>query len=917
MTPLLCVVLLICIERQALAQCRIEGTVRAANGAPIAGAVVRVHGPELRSTATATTDAAGRYAVADIPPGIRVQVMAVQQNGRIIARTITLVTLRVETVDLQGLPDSSAPMSAEDLSPQGGPSADVRGVVRSADGTPVAGAQVAISDTTVVTTTDSAGRFAFADVRAGIGLELGVSAGGFTPARAKVVVPGGGHTNANFVLELASEASAAEAGPSVVDTAEDQPSVRLRDADVARLPILARNDLFRALQFLPAVSAAAEVSSELYVRGGTPDQTGISYDGFTVYPVPHLFGTFSAVNMDAIEHAEFSPTAIEAAHGGHLAGALRLTGASGPAGKPSGAVDFSLLGWATKVSVPLGSRGSVLLAGRRSPPSGLYNDVLDYFYDTDTDAARDRTARFSGGPFGTLAATPSFYDLNGKLQLNVTAHDSLSVSLYNARDLANTSHDIPLPARETIDVPDPVALPADAVAQISSIATWRGRGSSVVWQRQWSPSATTLLSVGRSQFSNDADVASLIASPSTNVDYSFVGGRGGSQAVSERNEIGDTTVRVVNTIRFGFEHAVSAGAEVASLDATYRASTEVVTAAAPAGVSTSTLVDLLHRTSEARAITVFAQDAWRPLARLTIAPGVRVVRYDLAGSTYFDPRVNATYLLRPQIRVTGGFTIDHQLANRITREDLIHGDSTFWTLADGAAIPVPRSRQGFVGAAVVLPGFHWSAHGYYKILDDLTILAPRLFPGVAPEAASSLSHHGSGRSMGVESLVQHENQRNTIWASVAFGRTEYTYPTLQSATFLASHDRRAELKISDTLRFGRSWSAGAVFVAAGGRPETRVRDTEPVWFPSGDARYQIVFGSKNSARLPAYHRLDLSGQRDFRFGAATATLGATLFNVYDRQNIAYTEHELAATEAISHEVMLMRRAANVFVRFRF
>ena len=39
---------------------------------------------------------------------------------------------------------------------------------------------------------------------------------------------------------------------------------------------------------MPGITASKESSSGLYVRGGTPDQNLILYDGFTVYHVDHF-----------------------------------------------------------------------------------------------------------------------------------------------------------------------------------------------------------------------------------------------------------------------------------------------------------------------------------------------------------------------------------------------------------------------------------------------------------------------------------------------------------------------------------------------------------------------------------------------------------------------------------------------------
>jgi ferric enterobactin receptor len=901
----------------AFAQCRVSGELRTADGAPIPGATIRVESPDLRSPVTGITDASGRYAIDDVKPGIWAQITAIHQNGRVLARTFSLVTQRLEIINLRARPESGAAISDEDLDPLGGPSADLRGVITGPDGSPVAGARVSVKDTRITTTTDSAGRYAFPGLRSGVALELDVAATEFSPAQAAAVVPEQGYGNIDIALAPPRGAETHSVDLTTFAMTSDDGAIQLRPRNLARLPTADRQDLFRALQFLPAASAAQEVSSELFVRGGTPDQMRVSLDGFTLYPFRHLWGGFSALNMDAIAGGEFAPASIDAAHGGHLAGNLRLTGATGSGTRPQGVIDLSILGLATKITVPLGARASLLLAGRRSPPSSLYGDLVDYFYGTDTDVARMRPARFTGGLFRTPAAEPSFYDLNGKLRFQPSLRDRVALTLYSARDIANRSHDVSLPSDDGITVANPLSLTADAVVQMSSVATWRGRGASAVWDRQWTRTAATVLTVARSEFSRDADSASIIVSPSTGADYSFAAGRGGSQALSEQNAIRDATIRVVSSMAFGYPHVVSAGAEIVSLDTTYNASTEVSQRVADSGLFTSSLSNLLRRDDDARATTVFAQDAWRPFARVIVTPGVRVTRYDLTNTTYVDPRINATYFVLPQVRLTGGFTLDHQYANRIVRDDPALGDGMFWTLADGRAIPVPRARQGYAGATVEVPGLLWSVRAYYKQLNDLTLFAPRLLPGLSADAADTMVHIGSGRALGIETVAQHATDRNTLWASLTIGRTEYTYPTLRNRSYPASFERPTELKISDTLRFGRAWSVSGVWVAAGGRPVTPAEGVEALWFPSGEALYRVAFGDRNSGRLAPYHRLDLSGQRDFSLGGLNVTAGSTVFNLYDRQNIAYTEYHVANAAVTSNDVLLMRRAVNVFVRFAF
>ena len=181
-----------------------------------------------------------------------------------------------------------------------------------------------------------------------------------------------------------------------------------------------------------------------------------------------------------------------------------------------------------------------------------------------------------------------------------------------------------------------------------------------------------------------------------------------------------------------------------------------------------------------------------------------MTRYDLAGLTYVDPRVGAGYRVGQRLQLTGAWTIDHQAVNGITREDQVRGDGELWALSDGSIIPVAGAQHAEAGASIELSDFLWDAHVYYTAFDDLTILAPRLFPGVAPDG-SSLMHHGSGRALGLELLTQARAGWDTLWTSYNLGRADYTYPTLEAATFPASYDQRHELKVTDIVRLGPSW----------------------------------------------------------------------------------------------------------------
>jgi hypothetical protein len=428
---------------------------------------------------------------------------------------------------------------------------------------------------------------------------------------------------------------------------------------------------------------------------------------------------------------------------------------------------------------------------------------------------------------------------------------------------------------------------------------------------------STKLSFGRTSYTGTSARASLLTSPTTGLDYSYEAGRGGSHAWNDENHVTDTTARLDNTLAFGYNHVVSFGGEAKQVDADYQASRELFRFTPATKKYAPEMARLLDRADSGRLLTFYAQDAWRPAPRLSFTPGIRVTHFDVTGDVYVEPKIEVGFQAARSLRLRAGYSLDHQMVGRITHEDRLQGDREFWAVADGTDIPVARAQQVAVGALITAPGFSVDIEGYYKVLDDVALFAPRLYPGVAPAASDRLFHQGTGTVFGGEVLLQHSFKWNTFRASYTATLAEYDYPSLEADTFRASAAPVSEVVIADSLRAGNWLTLTAAWFGHTGRAYTAPTGITPVWLPSGAAVYDVVFGAKNASDLPVYHRLDLSTHADFVFGGMKARVGATVFNVYNQQNVWYSEYHTVSQSMASNDIVLMGRALNVFVRIGF
>jgi hypothetical protein len=101
-----------------------------------------------------------------------------------------------------------------------------------------------------------------------------------------------------------------------MEVSETVSELRMSPKEIAKLPAIAEVDIFRSLQLLPGISAVNDGNAGLYIRGGTPDQNLVLFDGMTIYNVDHFFGFISAFNADAVKDVRVFKGGFPAKFGG-------------------------------------------------------------------------------------------------------------------------------------------------------------------------------------------------------------------------------------------------------------------------------------------------------------------------------------------------------------------------------------------------------------------------------------------------------------------------------------------------------------------------------------------------------------------------------------------------------------------------
>jgi len=789
------------------------------------------------------------------------------------------------------------------------------GTVHLADGTKLSGVLISIEGTTRRAFTDMNGSFVLNDIPAGKAV-LAASLFGFSTVKEDVVVQTGQTAVVDFVIDVLKEEheKVVAAARPLLSVSEKEHKIIITPAQIASLPSLGEKDIFRAFQLLPGISGSNETSSGLYVRGGTPDQNLILYDGFTIYHVDHLFGYFSAFNMEALKDAQLSKGGFEAKYGGRISSVMELEGRSGNEKTFQGSGGLSFLSVNGLVEVPLFGKGSLLIAGRRSFQSPLYEKIMDMFTDKPPAVLAGRRA---AGRLAQFESQPKsyFYDANAKLTFALSPKDLIAVSLYNGRDDLDNSRTLELPST----ISDRLAkLGLQIDSDITDLTNWENTGLSASWTRNWSDSFQSTLRAVYSKYVNhrDRSVDVLIQSTSDSSNFEPRSFRRGSV---ENNDLKDLGFKFENTFFLGRNHQMEFGAQATSYDISYdyqvESGDEGDALPGKRVLLPRNLIGIMNRKDSGLLLAAYVQDRWTLFDRLSLTPGIRLTSLDRTKALYGEPRFSFSLRLTGRIKFTGAWGKYYQFVNRVTREDVLQGNREFWILSDAQGVPISSATHTMLGLSYETEDILIDVGAYEKDLVGLSEFAPRIVRADAGQDYSRYIYPETGIAKGIEFLLQKKSGNYTGWISYTLSRVDYSSPQLSSRPFPAPQDQTHELKIVNCLSL-KKWTFSGTWIYATGRPYTPPLGVDQVEIGRRTVD-RVIIGEKNGARLPDYHRLDLSATFDFRAWGLRSKLGLTLFNAYNRKNVWYKEFDIQEHDLVENDIQFMGFVVNMFWDIKF
>ncbi len=650
--------------------------------------------------------------------------------------------------------------------------------------------------------------------------------------------------------------------------------------DIEKVPtLLGETDLLKVLQLLPGVQGGTEGLNGLYVRGGSPDQNLVVLDGVPVYNVSHLLGFLSIFNTDAIKTVSLTKGGFPARFGGRLSSVIEINMKEGNKKEFHGEGSIGLLSTRFTLEGPIiKNKTSFMISGRRN-----YIDLI-------AAPLAKKSAESQGDE---LKLKAYFYDFNAKVNHTFNDKHSLYLSAYLGSDVFGIN------SKEN----DPNS--SDYYSTDSGI-DWGNNIVALRWNYKINPKLFANSTVSYSEFRFN-----FLAGQEDNYDGAF--NRFTARYLSGIYDFAgkidfDYRPNPNHSIRFGIGntyHTYNPGAlalqeQIANDD----------------GFNLSIKQDKRYSNE----YFVYLEDELN-IGKLKANIGLHASGFSIKDKTYtsVQPRLGLRYLINNKSSLKASFATMTQFINLLTNESI--GLPTDLWVPSTEKIKPQDSWQAAVGIATTLKNhIELSVEGYYKKMNNVISYKEGANFFNTEESWEDKITQGTGTAYGIELLLQKKKGKTTGWIGYTLAWNFRQFDDINNGReYPFKFDRRHDFETVVVHRFSEKIHLSSTWVYGTGNAISLPEATYSTYSLYGGTQTVDVIGSKNSYRMPSYHRLDIGVEfiKKKKWGERAWILG--VYNAYMRANpfFIYKGYDFDTNKTQYNQISLLPLVPSVSYRFKF
>jgi hypothetical protein len=640
-------------------------------------------------------------------------------------------------------------------------------------------------------------------------------------------------------------------------------------------------DALRAVQTMPGAIGTNELSARVGVRGGSQDENLVLINGTQVFEPYHIkyagMASIGVFNTDLVKSINLVNGGYSAEYGDRMSSVLNIQYRDGSRDRVKGQFGLSLTNVDALVEGPLGERGSFIIGARQSFVEYLLK-VLGFAENIH----------------------PSFYDVQGQASYNLSSYDKLTFQFVHSGD------------RLKVD-------PTEQIFQSSWRQQVQGKPTDI--SRQFSNRedvnaqyGSTMLNLRSSNvLSNAATLRTEIAFYDQNDNVHFadteIDTREGVSAENARrytskysltmNGYNRLTIRTLEArsiadVQIAPIYQLRVGAGYQNI--TYKQDLEVQDQREEYSTFSTFPDTSRRRFSGERSLPLrtingqsfklngFIENVLQVDESLILNIGGRVDYFDINQDLNISPRVNASYTAPFGVTFRGAWGLYYQ--SPLYQQLISTERSDTNTKAQRATHYILSAERrfdlGFIGADEA--SLTLKVDFYHKQYD-------RLISSLRNNDNSVIDNGGviyptrrndaQGFARGVDMFVAFAWGRLNGWVSYGLLDAQEDLLTDTLGYYPRFTDQRHALAFVADYDLGNGWSAGLRFTYGSGNAYTPLLEQ----YNAQTKTWSWQQGSKHSAYLPAYQRLDVRMDKRFEFFGLKATAFLDVSNVLNRQNV--------------------------------
>ncbi len=581
-------------------------------------------------------------------------------------------------------------------------------------------------------------------------------------------------------------------------------------------------DIFKSLQMLPGIQVASELSTGLYIRGGSPDQTLTLVDGMILYNASHLGNFTSTFNSNASQDIRLIKGALPAEYGGRLSSVVDIKLRSGTREKESGSIGIGTVNSFINIEGPLQENSTFMIAGRI-----MYYDFLRKSFNE-----------------GSNTPLYNYYDLNGKFTYELSDSDILSVSAFLSKD----------------NLYNP-----DGVKNLNYDINWQNGAVNLNWYQASENSYFTNTTISFVNYEFKSILNSNLDEVSTSDFFSH-------------SKLTDIILKKNFDIYWHQNHTAKLGLEFTFHNYDLIASNFYD----PRLELDSDIRE--KRSSQESAL--YLQNESQFGERLKTNIGLRAYYFSESRKPKFEPRVSFSYKLFEHFNFNGAYSLAHQFLHLFSREDKALPTDLWYPSTRNLEPSSSQQVVGGVEWTNNSGEYLVSLEGYYRDMQNLYEFKEDNDLELGQDIDEQLTKgegEAYGAEFFINKRAGKLN--GWVGYTLSWTRRLFENVN-SNRIFYPRYDRRHDIslvlayEVSDQLSLGMTWvyATGQGFTLPLGQFQfsTSFTGTKNDVF--------LDYTERNGYKLEAYHKLDLNLNYKFHLGSQASEFYINLHNVYNRAN---------------------------------